>query len=109
VTSRAPLLQLERSALFNISPGATQTFHHPLRARSQTRPPTGPDWLHEVKHDGWRAQQHLSDGAVTIYTKRGTDLTERFREVAEAVAKVPAHSLIIDAELTACDCRNSVS
>ena len=38
-----------------------------------------------------------------IYSNRGNDLTSRFPEVAQAVVKLPARTVIIDAELTACD------
>lgn len=73
-------------------------------------PPCGPEWLHEVKHDGWRAQIHLSappkagsPRSVTIYGKNGGDLTRRFRGIAAAVARLPVASAVIDAELVACD------
>jgi hypothetical protein len=32
-------------------------------------PPSGPEWLHEVKHDGWRAQLHRHDAGATILSK----------------------------------------
>jgi hypothetical protein len=38
-------------------------------------PPVGPEWLHEVKFDGWRAQVHLRDGEMAILSKRGAVLT----------------------------------
>jgi bifunctional non-homologous end joining protein LigD len=66
-------------------------------------PPTGREWLHEVKHDGWRAQLHKAGDVVTIYSRNGNDVTQRFKSVAEAVAKLPAHSVIMDAEIIACD------
>jgi bifunctional non-homologous end joining protein LigD len=56
-----------------------------------------------VKHDGWRAQLHLLDGAVTVYGKNGGDLTCRFASIALAVARLPVTSVILDAELVACD------
>jgi bifunctional non-homologous end joining protein LigD len=59
--------------------------------------------LHEVKHDGFRAQLHLADNAVTIYGKNGGDLTRRFRLIAAAIASLPFESVILDAELVACD------
>jgi bifunctional non-homologous end joining protein LigD len=34
-------------------------------------PPSGPEWLHEVKHDGWRAQLHRHDAGATILSKSG--------------------------------------
>ena len=66
-------------------------------------PPDGPEWLHEVKHDGWRAQLHLTDGKVAIFGKNGGDLTQRFRSIAAAVAALPVESVVLDAELVACD------
>ena len=66
-------------------------------------PPEGPEWLHEIKHDGFRAQLHLFDDAVTIYGKNGGDLTSRFRSIAVALAALPFESLILDAELVACE------
>ena len=56
-----------------------------------------------MKHDGWRAQLHLLDGAVTVYGKNGGDLTCRFASIALAVARLPVTSVILDAELVACD------
>lgn len=66
-------------------------------------PPTGPEWLHEVKHDGWRGQLHLRQGKAVIYSRNGIDLTCRFRSIAEAVARLPIPFAVIDAELVACD------
>ena len=45
-------------------------------------PPAGPDWLHEVKFDGWRMQLHVEDGAATLYSKNGTDYTNAFEHFA---------------------------
>lgn len=39
----------------------------------RSAPPAGPDWLHEVKHDGWRAQLHRSSSEVIIFSKNGKD------------------------------------
>ena len=66
-------------------------------------PPRGREWLHEVKHDGWRAQLHKTDGEVVIYSKTGADFTKRFRSIADAVLKMPANSCILDVEVVACD------
>jgi len=66
-------------------------------------PPVGPEWLHEVKHDGFRVQIHLAGG-------QGHHLRQEWRRPdaalsrhATAVAALPFGSLIIDAELVACD------
>ena len=69
----------------------------------RSAPPSGPEWLHEVKYDGWRAQMHISGGIATIYGKNGGDLTRRFRSITAAVERLPVTSAIIDAELVACN------
>lgn len=78
-------------------------FIEPSAPVLRPEPPTGGEWLHEVKHDGWRAQLHLDAGKATIYSRRGVDLTCRFRAVADAVAKLPVRYTILDAELVACN------
>jgi bifunctional non-homologous end joining protein LigD len=49
-------------------------------------PPTGPEWLHEVQFDGWRAQIHIDDGEAAIFSKGGADLTKRFRALGPVAA-----------------------
>jgi bifunctional non-homologous end joining protein LigD len=48
------------------------------------RPPNGPDWVHEVKLDGWRVQVRVEDGKATIRTRNGHDYTSTFPEIAKA-------------------------
>ena len=66
-------------------------------------PPVGSEWIHEVKHDGWRAQLHKAGDDVVVFTRNGNDATRRFNSVALALAALPVESAIIDAELVACD------
>jgi bifunctional non-homologous end joining protein LigD len=68
-----------------------------LPSRS-SRPPNGPDWLHEIKHDGYRLQAHLENGRVRLFSRQGLDWTDRFPVVAHAFADVPAKLAIIDGE-----------
>ncbi len=49
------------------------------------RPPSGDDWAHEIKWDGYRVQAHLEEGRATIYTRKGNDWTKRFASIAAAV------------------------
>ena len=66
-------------------------------------PPSGGEWIHEVKFDGWRLQLHKDGDAVTLFGRRGSDLTKRFREVRDAVVALPCFAAIIDAEVVVCD------
>jgi bifunctional non-homologous end joining protein LigD len=66
-------------------------------------PPLGPEWLHEVKHDGWRAQLHRHDAGATILSKSGKDITGRFAVIASALRSLPP--CVIDAEIVGCDAK----
>ena len=41
-------------------------------------PPTGPDWLHEVKFDGFRLQAHKLGDKVRLFSKNGREFTDHF-------------------------------
>src|SRR5688572_1498821 len=45
-------------------------------------PPNGPDWVHEIKLDGWRIQIRVEDGAATPRTRNGHDYSHTFPELA---------------------------
>jgi bifunctional non-homologous end joining protein LigD len=78
-------------------------FIAPALPRLQAAPPTGEDWLYEVKLDGYRIQLHKSGLAVTIYSKNGADFTRRYPAIAAAVLGLPTKSCVIDGELIASD------
>jgi hypothetical protein len=40
--------------------------------------PSGPDWIHEVKHDGYRLQVRREGESVRLFTRRGFDWTKRY-------------------------------
>ena len=65
-------------------------------------PLEGPQWLHEVKFDGYRIQIHKDGKHVALYSKNGNDFTARYPWIVEAVANLPTKAVILDAELTAC-------
>ena len=49
-------------------------FIIPCRPSVSPRPPRGPGWAHELKHDGYRLQIHVRDGRVRLYTMNGARL-----------------------------------
>jgi bifunctional non-homologous end joining protein LigD len=66
-------------------------------------PPSGPEWLHEFKFDGFRLQLHKLGKDVRLFSRNGKDFTDRFPSVSAATAVLPAASAIIDAEIVAYD------
>ncbi|MGE0283192.1 MAG: DNA ligase D [Rhizobiaceae bacterium] len=80
----------------------TPTFIEPCLATLQATPPAGPEWLHEVKFDGYRIQAHLKGGKVRLLTRSGLDWTKKFGdEICDAVAALPANEAILDGEIVA--------
>ncbi|MDB5710706.1 MAG: ATP-dependent ligase [Sphingomonas bacterium] len=63
--------------------------------------PSGTSWLHEVKYDGYRALILVAGGKAKIFTRSGLDWTDKFAGVAEAAAKLPVDSALIDGEIVA--------
>ncbi|MFZ1896249.1 MAG: hypothetical protein WAU59_19585 [Rhodoplanes sp.] len=61
-------------------------------------PPTGPGWLHEIKHDGYRLVGRLEGRRVRLFTRRGNDWSDRFPRIGEALASLKATSATIDGE-----------
>jgi bifunctional non-homologous end joining protein LigD len=64
-------------------------------------PPKGPNWVHEVKFDGYRCQLHKHGDDVVLFSRNGKDFTKRYQIVGAAAAAIPFSSLILDGELTA--------
>jgi ATP-dependent DNA ligase len=70
----------------------------PCLPSSTKAPPSGPDWLHEIKHDGFRIMALRDAAGVRLYTRNGNDFTKRFPLVVAAVATLPLGSCLIDGE-----------
>jgi bifunctional non-homologous end joining protein LigD len=90
--SAAPALSRERRArLPDFVPPSLATLH--------SVPPDGPDWIHEIKFDGYRIQARLDHGAVRLLTRKQLDWTHRFERIAKAVAALPVKTALLDGEL----------
>jgi bifunctional non-homologous end joining protein LigD len=61
--------------------------------------PTGPEWLHELKYDGYRIGCRIDNGVVTLITRNGNDWTATFPEIATAAAALKVKSALIDGEV----------
>src|SRR2546430_4494747 len=65
--------------------------------------PSGGEWLHEIKHDGFRVIARKNGPWVRLYSRPGNDLTYRFPLIVEALARLRSRSCIIDGEAVCCD------
>jgi bifunctional non-homologous end joining protein LigD len=77
------------------------TFIAPQLCRRVSRPPSGGDWVHEIKLDGYRMQLRVENGRAVMRTRKGLDWTARFAALAEAGEGLP--DCILDGEVVALD------
>jgi bifunctional non-homologous end joining protein LigD len=75
----------------------------PCLASRRPAPPEGPDWLYEVKWDGYRLAVHIDSKGVRLITRSGQDWTHRFPRIAAAARNLGVNSAIFDSEAVILD------
>jgi len=75
----------------------------PMLLAEVKRPFHKPGWIYEEKYDGYRAVAYKHGGRVRLLSRNLKDLTIQFEEVADAVARLRAPSLVLDAEIAVFD------
>jgi hypothetical protein len=73
-------------------------FVVPAQPVMASRPPSGPNWVHEIKHDGYRRIVRRDGPAVRPYTRNAYDWTVRLPAIAAAAQRIKANSFMIDCE-----------
>ena len=69
------------------------------------KPPSGSNWIHEIKHDGYRLMARRDPVGIRLLTRNGNDWSARFPLVVEAVNHLKVRSCLIDGEVVCCDAR----
>jgi bifunctional non-homologous end joining protein LigD len=82
---------------------ASYGFIRPALPCSADHPPNGGNWIHEIKHDGYRLMVRRDNAGVRLLTRNGHDWSERFPLIREAANLLRARSCLIDGEAVACD------
>jgi bifunctional non-homologous end joining protein LigD len=73
-----------------------------LAVLSETAP-SGEQWLHEIKYDGYRIMAHIRAGKVRLITRNGKDWTTKFPTIARRLESLKVDSAIVDGELVVLD------
>jgi bifunctional non-homologous end joining protein LigD len=71
----------------------------PQLATLADKAPQGPDWLHEIKYDGYRLLTRIEGAKARLITRGGLDWTTKFPELAGQFAKLPISTALIDGEV----------
>jgi bifunctional non-homologous end joining protein LigD len=66
-------------------------------------PPSGADWLHEIKFDGYRLVASVAGNTVVLRTRNGLDWSDKFSSLAGALAQLPCRSALLDGEVAIAD------
>jgi bifunctional non-homologous end joining protein LigD len=78
-------------------------FIEPCLPPPADRPPSGADWIHEIKHDGYRLMARREPIGIRLLTRNRHDWAPRYPLIVEAVNKLRVRSCLIDGEAVACD------
>lgn len=65
--------------------------------------PTGPDWIHEVKYDGYRGRIVRDGRDVKLLSRSGLDWAWRFPWIVETALKIKQTQFVIDGEICVLD------
>lgn len=102
----APRAQQMLTALAELTPPKRQVALatlEPMLCQVADKPFSSPDWVFELKYDGYRLLAEAGAGRARLRYRSGQDPTERFPEVAAALRALPVPSLVLDGELVAFD------
>jgi bifunctional non-homologous end joining protein LigD len=75
----------------------------PMLCQTADRPFSDPDWVFELKYDGYRLLASVEDGRVSLRYRSGLDATALFPELTRALAALPVGSLVLDGEVVVLD------
>jgi bifunctional non-homologous end joining protein LigD len=76
---------------------------HPMLATPVDKPFDGPQWLFEIKWDGYRAVSFIQDGSIRLVSRNQNDLTGQFPELQDLPKSVRAETAILDGEIVVLD------
>jgi bifunctional non-homologous end joining protein LigD len=89
--------------MYRVAPIPPQRgFISPCLPTKAESPPSGPGWVHEIKHDGFRMMVRRDGAGIRLLTRNGHDWSDRYPLIAAAVGALRVRSCLIDGEAVAC-------
>jgi len=89
--------------LYRVRPKPPPGFIQPCLPTRADKAPSSANWIHEIKHDGFRMMVRRDAAGVRLLTRNGVDWTTRFPLIAEAAAALRVKYFLIDGEAVCCD------
>jgi bifunctional non-homologous end joining protein LigD len=103
----APSARPAADAVWQSQDAAMPDFIEPQLCELVQRPPDSPQWVHEVKLDGYRLQLRVANGEAVLRTRKGLDWSARFPEIRQRARGLP--DCIIDGEVVCPDAHGVLS
>jgi bifunctional non-homologous end joining protein LigD len=75
-----------------------KSLFQPCIPSRATKVPTSPDWIHEVKYDGYRLIVIRDGDRVRLITRNGYDWTDRYPWIVESALKNRSKQFVVDGE-----------
>jgi bifunctional non-homologous end joining protein LigD len=100
---------VKRSARQAVKAGPSQRgvslpqFVPPQLSQLVAKPPWGPQWVHEIKLDGFRMAARIDNGRVQLLTRTGLDWTGKYVGAVAALANLNVKTAYLDGELCGVD------
>jgi bifunctional non-homologous end joining protein LigD len=103
------MLKMLNPATHPLPSSATQTepeqakFISPQLAQMVPSMPTGSEWIHEIKYDGYRLIVVKRAGELRVFTRSELDWTDKFKALAKHLSKVSDKDFVLDGEAVVWD------
>jgi bifunctional non-homologous end joining protein LigD len=75
-----------------------QYIYQPCIPTRSSKVPAGSDWIHEIKHDGYRLIVQRQDNRVRLLTRNGHDWSDRYPWIVDAARRLRQKQFVIDGE-----------
>jgi bifunctional non-homologous end joining protein LigD len=79
------------------------SFIEPCLPSPADKLPSGSNWIHEIKHDGYRLMARRDPVGIRLITRGGHDWAARYPLIVETVNQLKVRSCLIDGEVVCCD------
>jgi len=90
------------SSLSSRTRSAPAGFIEPCLPSPADKPPSGSNWIHEIKHDGYRLMARRDPVGIRLLTRNGHDWAARYPLIVEAVNHLKVRSVLIDGVVVCC-------
>lgn len=102
-------IEFDPSEFAKAKPATMPEVIRPSLPTASRQPPSGKQWVHEIKHDGYRMICHFDQGHVRFQSRNGKDWTSRLPSLSRLMMQLPCEQAILDGEIVMLDDRGRSS